>query len=159
MDLFKVKFSGKTLERGFWIYVVQITNPNGQKYFYVGMTGDSSSLNAASLFVRIGRHLDTKEKAKGNTLFKSIREEKQLWPFLYKLDFEIIGFYLQGEIRENYGRIRSEISHLEDKLHKDLEKEGYKILGSKWEKNPIIYDYWQKEYSEILTSVKNSFRK
>jgi hypothetical protein len=65
-------FSGQILRRGFWIYVWEITGPDGAKHHYVGRTGDSSSLFAASPFVRVGRHLDSRENAKSNSLHKCL---------------------------------------------------------------------------------------
>lgn len=154
MESFKITFSGKTLDRGFWIYVVRIANPKKQRYFYVGMTGDPSSFNAASLFVRMGRHLDVKKNAKGNTLFRAIKNEEKLLPFLHKLNFEIIGFYLKEENKKDHKKIREEASHLEDRLHKDLEAEGYAVLGSKWAKQkPDIPNHWKKKYLEIKRST------
>lgn len=66
------EFSGQILRRGFWIYVWKITGPDGTKRHYVGRTGDSSSLFAASPFVRVGRHLDSRENAKSNSLHKCL---------------------------------------------------------------------------------------
>jgi len=160
MDSFEIKFSGKVLERGFWLYVVQMTNPKNQRFFYVGMTGDSAALKAAALFVRLGRHLDVKENAMGNTLFRAIKNEKKLLPFLYQLDFEIIGFYLSPENEKAHRKIRGEISHMEDKLHKDLKDGGYEVLGFDWPiQKPIVSIDWQKKYEEILEETKYRFKK
>ena len=38
----RANFSGRILERGFWLYVWKVTAPN-KTVFYVGRTGDSSS--------------------------------------------------------------------------------------------------------------------
>lgn len=40
---FTVTLDGAMLRRGFWLYVWEITTPNGDKVLYVGRTGDSSS--------------------------------------------------------------------------------------------------------------------
>jgi len=53
----KVDFSGGFLERGFWLYVWEVTPPKGKKLYYVGRTGDSSSPRAASPYQRMGQHL------------------------------------------------------------------------------------------------------
>src|SRR5688500_13367834 len=50
-------FSGKLLQRGFWLYVWEIMPPHEELLYYVGRTGDSSSVNAQSPFNRMGAHL------------------------------------------------------------------------------------------------------
>jgi hypothetical protein len=50
-------FEGGFLKRGFWLYIWEVAVPGGQSLFYVGRTGDSSSVNAQSPFNRMGQHL------------------------------------------------------------------------------------------------------
>src|SRR6267143_2177251 len=50
-------FDGALLERGFWLYVWEITHAGGESIYYVGRTGDISSCNAQSPFNRMGAHL------------------------------------------------------------------------------------------------------
>jgi hypothetical protein len=50
-------FDGRLLPRGFWLYVCRVESNTGA-LVYVGRTGDSSSVNAASLFSRVSRHLE-----------------------------------------------------------------------------------------------------
>ncbi len=52
-----INFRGKLLQRGFWLYVWEIKPPRHRPLYYVGRTGDSSSLNAQSPFNRMGQHL------------------------------------------------------------------------------------------------------
>lgn len=56
-NLQEVRFDGGILQRGFWLYVWEITTPEGAVLYYVGRTGDSSSTNAQSPFNRMGQHL------------------------------------------------------------------------------------------------------
>src|SRR5437762_13926238 len=56
-EFHEIKFTGGALARGFWLYVWEVTPPLGSKLYYVGRTGDSSSLNAQSPFNRMGQHL------------------------------------------------------------------------------------------------------
>ena len=53
----ELSFDGGLLQRGFWLYVWEITAPDGITLYYVGRTGDSSSINAQSPFNRMGQHL------------------------------------------------------------------------------------------------------
>jgi len=61
--VYEVTFGGGLLARGFWLYVWEITRPNGAKLYYVGRTGDSSSINAQSPFSRMGQHLGFNKRA------------------------------------------------------------------------------------------------
>jgi hypothetical protein len=56
---YTVVLDGRTLQRGFWLYVWEVTTPNGAKLLYVGRTGDSSSINAQSPFNRMGDVMNT----------------------------------------------------------------------------------------------------
>jgi hypothetical protein len=56
-------FSGKLLQRGFWLYVWEITTPQQELLYYVGRTGDNSSSNAQSPFNRMGQHLGFNDKS------------------------------------------------------------------------------------------------
>lgn len=54
--LFQIDLPPQVLFRGFWIYAWKITGPRGERFCYVGMTGDVSGV-AQSPFVRAGAHL------------------------------------------------------------------------------------------------------
>lgn len=55
--LHEMTFDGDLLQRGFWLYVWEISPPEGRALYYVGRTGDSSSTNAQSPFNRMSQHL------------------------------------------------------------------------------------------------------
>lgn len=52
-----LKLPGGMTERGFWLYVWKVRNPEGKNFLYVGRTGDNSSPYAASTYRRMGQHL------------------------------------------------------------------------------------------------------
>jgi hypothetical protein len=56
-------FDGKLLQRGFWLYVWEITAADHEVFYYVGRTGDSSSPNAQSPFNRMSQHLGVNAKS------------------------------------------------------------------------------------------------
>ncbi len=56
-----LSFDGAILQRGFWLYVWEITPAGAAPLYYVGRTGDSSSTRAQSPFNRMGQHLGFKE--------------------------------------------------------------------------------------------------
>lgn len=62
-NLYEIQFDGGILQRGFWLYIWQITQPSGETLYYVGRTGDSSSTNAQSPFNRMGQHLGFAENS------------------------------------------------------------------------------------------------
>jgi hypothetical protein len=64
-------FNGKLLQRGFWLYVWEITTPRRELLYYVGRTGDSSSSNAQSPFNRMSQHLGFNERS--NVLRRRLR--------------------------------------------------------------------------------------
>ena len=57
LAIHEVRFEGGVLERGFWLYVWEVTPADQALLYYVGRTGDSSSTNAQSPFNRMGQHL------------------------------------------------------------------------------------------------------
>jgi hypothetical protein len=70
----RLRFEGALLRRGFWLYLWKV-HSGARLLVYVGRTGDSSSSFAASPFIRAGRHLDLKEKAKANALVRQLRDD------------------------------------------------------------------------------------
>jgi hypothetical protein len=57
MEAHELRFDGGILQRGFWLYVWEVTPAGRAPLYYVGRTGDSSSTNAQSPFNRMGQHL------------------------------------------------------------------------------------------------------
>ena len=68
-ETFTVTLDGAILRRGFWLYVWEITTPDGRKVLYVGRTGDKSSPFAQSLFNRLGQNLGTLANAEAADAF------------------------------------------------------------------------------------------
>ena len=60
---YSIAFNGKLLQRGFWLYVWEISTPDDRKIYYVGRTGDSSSSNAQSPFNRMSHHLGFNDRS------------------------------------------------------------------------------------------------
>jgi hypothetical protein len=53
----EARFHGAILQRGFWLYVWEVTTHEGEVVYYVGRTGDNSSTKAQSPYSRLGQHL------------------------------------------------------------------------------------------------------
>ncbi|TLM69244.1 MAG: hypothetical protein FDZ69_00285 [Deltaproteobacteria bacterium] len=63
IPIHELNFNGSLLSRGFWLYVWEITASDGCHYYYVGRTGDSSTVNAQSPFSRLSQHLGMNPKS------------------------------------------------------------------------------------------------
>lgn len=125
----KIRFDGKMLNRGFWLYVIDVRSTN-RRYLYLGRTGDSSSPNAASPFMRIGRHLEFKPNAKGNTLVRN------LWsvgvdPSNATFCMIAVGpLFPEQENMTEHKPIRDRMAALERDVAQVLRADGFEVLGS-----------------------------
>jgi len=123
-----MEFNGEVLERGFWLYVWEITEGSAC-HLYVGRTGDSSSPHASSPFNRIGQHLDFRKNAKGATLAKRLREAG-VNPKKSKFRMLALGpFFLEQEDFEAHKPYRDQMATFEYELASHLKSVGYSVLG------------------------------
>lgn len=128
-EAYSIKFSGKVLDRGFWLYVVDVRSPQG-RHLYVGRTGDSSSANAGSPFSRIGQHLDRRPKARGNALARNLRRAG-IEPALTSMEMIAVGPLFPEEREFSRHRVvRDQVAALEHGLAVALRGRGYSVLGS-----------------------------
>ena len=123
-----ISFPGAVLERGFWLYVVEVRGPEAS-HLYVGRTGDSSSPHAGSPFSRIGQHLDVRANAKGNALGRNLRAAG-VDPGACVLQMIAIGplFPEQADF-EAHRPVRDLVGALEAGLAQALRKKGHTVLG------------------------------
>ena len=129
MESYSMFFDGALLERGFWLYIWDIKNLTG-RYLYVGRTGDSSSPNAASPFLRIGQHLDFSPNAKANSIAKHLKEI-DLAPSSAKFNMLAIGpLFPEQKTFEDHIVYRDKVAALEKALAKHLQGNGYNVLGT-----------------------------
>ncbi len=129
MHLHQLKFSGATLERGFWPYTWRIENES-REFFYVGRTGDSSSKYAASPFSRLGQHLDVRPNAKANMLLRHVR---RLGIDPLACTFELLAFgplFPEQTTPELHRQYRDRIAPLESALAEILRSTGREVIGS-----------------------------
>ncbi len=128
MEAYSIKFDGRVLDRGFWLYVIDIDTPQGRR-LYVGRTGDSSSANASSPFSRIGQHLDCRAHAKGNALTRNLRRAG-IEPRASKMEMIAVGPIFPEEREFTVHRIvRDRVAALEKALATALREHGYTVLG------------------------------
>jgi hypothetical protein len=126
---FSIRFEGHVLNRGFWLYVIDIRGRQA-RHLYVGRTGDSSSANAASPFSRIGQHLDSRTNAKGNALARNLAKVG-LEPASCDLEMIAIGpIYPEQLDFETHKPFRDRLAALEWGVAQALRQRGYSVLGT-----------------------------
>ena len=72
MQMYSAQIPAEILQRGFWLYVWEIQTEDERNVFYVGRTGDSSSVNASAPISRMSQHLG--ENKNNNTLKRHLLE-------------------------------------------------------------------------------------
>ena len=128
MNAYSITFDGRVLNRGFWLYVIDIGTPLGQR-LYVGRTGDSSSANASSPFSRIGQHLDLRPRAKGNALARNLLGAG-IDPATCSMEMIAVGpIFPEEKEFASHRRIRDQVAALEKGLAQALQERGYTVLG------------------------------
>lgn len=120
-------FHGGILQRGFWLYVWEITPPSGHAIYYVGRTGDSSSPFAQSPFNRMGQHLGFNKNS--NVLRKRL---KSLGIHPEECRFQLVS---HGPILEEAGHPdehlarRDQVAAMEKALAEELDAAGYHVVN------------------------------
>ena len=142
LTTYTLSFDGAMTDRGFWLYVWRVSAPDNRELLYVGMTGDTSSPNAASPFGRMGQHLDP--KSRGNALFQYLKKCKVP---ASACRFELIahGPVLQevsnmGEHKEPW----SKVSSVEKALHDALVNAGYQVMNPVNSRQPLDTKLWDQ---------------
>jgi hypothetical protein len=126
-----VTIDGALLRRGFWIYVWEISPPNGQNVLYVGRTGDTSSPNAQSLFNRLGQNLSA--TAKNASMVRNHLETRGIDPS--ECQFRMVGYgpifdEVPNKDLEAHKPIRDKVGAIEQKLAEDLRTAGYDVMNT-----------------------------
>jgi len=129
-DLYEVRFDGGILQRGFWLYVWEVTRPQGVILFYVGRTGDSSSTNAQSPFNRMGQHLGF---AKNSSMLRRHLVS-------HKVELERCSFRLVAvgpiheesiaDTRYEHDARRDVVAAMEKALAEHMKAAGYEVMNT-----------------------------
>lgn len=148
MKSYEMHFTGRILERGFWLYVWRISSAN-KTFWYVGRTGDSSSKYAASPFSRLSRHLDLRSSAKANTLARNLRAE-DIAPETCEYKLLTLGplFPEQNDFAA-HKPYRDIVGKLEAELAYHLTERGLLLLGN----HPKRGDFDKPLFATILKKV------
>lgn len=152
MQSYKMTFDGHLLNRGFWLYVLEIRGPMSH-HIYVGRTGDSSSPHASSPFKRIGQHLDPSPMAKGNALCKQLRQAGVKYE---ECTFEMVAvgpIFPEQTTRKDHDPIRDRMAALERALADEMRRRGYVVLGT----HPLPGSPDQSVLKQILALLNPKF--
>lgn len=133
----EVRFNGGILQRGFWLYVWEITQPEGGALYYVGRTGDSSSTNAQSPFNRMGQHLGC---ARNSNMLRRHLGEHGVEPerCIYRL--VALGPLEQeskAESRDEHDDRRDRIAAMEQALAGALTSAGCQVMNRVVSRKPV----------------------
>jgi hypothetical protein len=171
MKSHELTFDGKWLERGFWLYVWEVKVPRHKApLLYVGRTGDSSSLNAASPFNRMGQHLDLRPSAQAAMLTKNLMARGIGPEQLPKCRFRLVavGPILEERRaidtkapseaeRDEHHRRRDLIAALERDLAEALKTAGYEVINeirSRKVAEPRMWRSVRKEFAAHFPKMR-----
>jgi len=128
LDSYRMTFDGAVLRRGFWLYVWKIKQED-DVYVYIGRTGDSSSPNASSPFVRISQHLDFRPNAKANSMGKHLCH-RRIRPDACSFEMLAIGpLFREARDMGSHRPRRDKVGAAEKVLAQLIRERGYCVLG------------------------------
>jgi hypothetical protein len=137
LAIHEIHFGGDILQRGFWLYVWEVTGEGHVPLYYVGRTGDSSSTNAQSPFNRMGQHLGFAENS--NMLRRHLAKNGVIPELCF---FRLIAV---GPIerepksgsRREYDRRRDVVAAMEKALAELLASAGLKVMNTVKSRKPL----------------------
>ena len=126
--LHQLSLPGAMLARGFWLYVWEVTTTTGEKWLYVGRTGDSSSPNAQSPFARLSQHLS--QNPRGNALRRNLTRAGVDADTCNSFELSCFGPIMpECSTMDLHRPSRDKIAGLEKGLRDALHKAGYHLLN------------------------------
>jgi hypothetical protein len=149
-----LSFSGSLLERGFWLYVWEVTAADGYTILYVGRTGDSSSTNAQSPFNRLSQHLGTNKHANAlrRQLLKASIDSNAC------RSFEMVAYgpiFPEVASKAEHEPSRNIVAAMEKALRDALHNAGYQVLNDVKCRQMLDDRQWQ----EVLAAFSERFTK
>ncbi len=125
---YQLTFDGDLLQRGFWIYIWKVEDrKTSNLYYYVGRTGDSSSLNASSPFSRLSSHLSKNPKA--NALLKHLHAQG-IAVGECRFDFFSFGpLFFEAFNWEDHKHKRDKTATVEKMVAQSLKERGVTVFG------------------------------
>ena len=124
-----LSFDGAILQRGFWLYVWEITPAGEAPLHYVGRTGDSSSTHAQSPFNRMGQHLGFKDAS--NALRRRLLAQR-VAPEACHFKLVALGpldAESSQDTRAEHDERRDRIAAMEKALADQMLESGYNVIN------------------------------
>jgi hypothetical protein len=124
----ELMFTGGLLQRGFWLYVWEITTSKQARLYYVGRTGDSSSHHAQSPFNRMGQHLGFKKESNALRRYLTARGVRP-----EDCNFKLVAhgpILKEGTSRETHRECRDKIAAMEKALAEAMAAAGYDVVNA-----------------------------
>ena len=130
LAIHEIHFGGDILQRGFWLYVWEVTGEGHAPLYYVGRTGDSSSTNAQSPFNRMGQHLGFAENS--NMLRRHLVKNRVVPEscFFRLIAVGPIEREPKSHSRREYDRRRDVVAAMEKALADLLTSWGFNVMNS-----------------------------
>lgn len=151
----EINFGGGALERGFWLYVWEVTPPAGSKLYYVGRTGDSSSLNAQSPFNRMGQHLGY---AKNSCMLRTHLGNQQEMVKPEECRFRLVAYgpiLPEARERNTHRERRDRIAGVEKALADAMRESGYAVMNTVRCRKQADAKLWQQVLQEFKKEFPN----
>ena len=142
-QLLTLSFSGALLlKRGFWLYVWKVTADQERLFYYIGRTGDSSSLNAQSPFARISAHLGGNKNS--NALRRHFQAKQVSLEDAPKLELVAYGpIFEEAENEQDHRRRRDKVAALERRLCDQMRAAGYSVINEVSSRKELDRSAWQ----------------
>jgi hypothetical protein len=137
-----LEFNGEFLERGFWLYVWDVTTPAKKHLYYVGRTGDSSSNNAQSPFNRMGQYLGFN---KNSNVLRRHLESRDIT--VEKCKFHLVAYgpiLKEATTQDEHISARDMTAAIEKKLADALKESDYEVLNRMNCRKKLDVNLWAK---------------
>jgi hypothetical protein len=152
--LHQLSLPGAMLARGFWLYVWEVTTVSGDRWLYVGRTGDSSSPNAQSPFSRLSQHLS--QNPKSNALRRNLLRAGVDVDLCRSFELSCYGPILpECASMDEHGPSRDTMAGLEKGLRDALHVAGYRMLNEVKSRHPIN----ELKMAEVLNAFEARFNR
>jgi hypothetical protein len=147
----------EVLERGFWLYVWQVDLRDETAVYYVGRTGDSSSLKAQSPFSRVSAHLGPNKHA--NALRRHLDKNGIAFDDCERLELVTFGpLYAEADNSTDHNDRRDKTHALESKLCRAM-VQNYKVLNTvecRKEADPEMWQSVQLAFARRLSCFSSN---
>jgi hypothetical protein len=154
-EIHELTFNGGILELGFWLFVWEITTPEKDLLYYVGRTGDSSTVNSHSPFNRIVQLLSINDQK--NALRTTLDQHKIE---ATECDFRLVAYgpiLKQAATFDEHTKSREIIGGLESKLINELRASGYTVFNTLNRRKPLENELWpaiRKAFESTFPNLK-----